>query len=129
MKALADSRPSKDRPSKHICLYYVDFSHLASQRVPNGFERELQMRLIQYDEDCIDFKRLLEALKPLDRRLVEALYMGYTQQELADRFGLAQQTVSRRLRRIGHRLRRMERGLPWRGEAASLPLEEIDGRS
>lgn len=117
------NKPS-DRFSKHIRLYYVDFNYLESRRVPNGFERDLQQRLVHYDVDQTDFKRLLEALKPRDRSVVEAFYMGYTQGEIAERFGLAQQTVSRLLRQVGNRLRRMALGLPWRGGSAALPLSE-----
>jgi DNA-directed RNA polymerase specialized sigma24 family protein len=112
------------RRSRRVCLYYVDFDLLASQRTPNSFEKELQSRLTYYDDDYVDFKRLLEALSPRDRGLVEAFFMGYTQRELAKRFGLAQQTVSRLLRQVGHRLRRMQRGLPWRCASATLPLDD-----
>jgi RNA polymerase sigma factor (sigma-70 family) len=110
--------------TKRTSIYYVDFNQLGIQRVPNRFERDLQKRLIHYDVDQIDFKRLLEVLNHRDRSIVEAFYMGYTQQEIADRFGLAQQTVSRLLRQVGRRLERMVRGLPWRGDYAILPLEE-----
>lgn len=110
--------------SKHISMYYVDFNHLSAKRVPNGFERDLQGRLTHLDVDLTDFKSLLESLDDRDRVLVEEFCMGYTQQELSERFGLSQQTVSRLLRQVGNRLHRMVRGLPWRGEAAQLPFKE-----
>lgn len=114
--------------TKHTLFYYVDFNDFGLLRAPNNFERELQQQLIHYDVDKVDLKRFLEALKPRDKSIVEAFYMGYTQKEIAERFGLAQQTVSRLLHQVGHRLQRMVLGLPWRGEYAVLPLVETRTR-
>lgn len=118
-----------ERFSKHISLYYVDFDRLGSLRVPNDFEKDLQERLIHNDVDFVDLKRLLEALEPRERKLVEAYYMGYSQSEIADQLGIAQQSVSRLLHRVGYRLYRMVKGLPWRGGAAGLPMPENGGGS
>jgi DNA-directed RNA polymerase specialized sigma24 family protein len=55
--------------------------------------------------------RLQEGLEPPDPEIFDMWLEGYTQAEIADRFGYARRTVGTKIERINERLRR------WLGES------------
>jgi len=56
----------------------------------------------------LDLEKILAQLPEPDRNLILLYYIiGYSQQELATRLGVCQQTVSRRLQKIVYRMGQM----------------------